>query len=232
MGPNEKRELLERIRGAVVSFDEKGSAQLCNRVLAEELDPQEAVLEGLAGGMTEVGHLYQSGQYFVTELLLCADAFYAGLDVLQPCLRSTAQRKFGRVLLGVVQGDPHDIGKNLVKGMLVAAGWEVLDLGKDVSCDQYLAANEEFHADIVGLSALMTTSMIAMPEVIGKLHGAFPEVKVMVGGAPLTLQVAEEYGADGYAPDAVMAVQEAKRLVTNSRMNVSTPQSKDTGRPK
>lgn len=211
----EKEKIIHQISQAVLRFDDQQCINLCRLVIAEKMDPLRAVNEGLARGMVEVGKYYQTGKYFVPELLLCSDALYAGLEILQPHLNKTVRPGgTGKLIIGVVEGDIHDIGKNLVKAMFVASGWEVHDLGRDVPCEKFIASNQEIRADIVGLSTLMTTSMMAMPEVINKLHTMDSSVKVIVGGAPLSLELAKKYGADGYASDAMAAVLEAERLIS------------------
>ena len=163
--------------------------------------------------MDVVSELYTRREYFVPELLVCSDALYAGLNVLRPFIRTGTKIGKGKVLLGVVEGDIHDIGKNLVKTMFEASGWQVIDLGKDVKLDRFVEEQKKARADLVGLSALMTTSMIALEKAVGMLKAADPEVKVLVGGAPLTPEIAAKFGADGYAEDAVCAVQEAGDLI-------------------
>ena len=206
-------EILMGIRDAVVSYDEEACVQLCKVALKRGIDAYEAVIRGLAAGMDIVGELYAKKEYFVPELLLCSDALYAGLDILRPHLKMEEAEIKGRLIIGVVEGDIHDIGKNLVKTMFEAAGWEVYDLGKDVKLDRFVQEQQRINAQVVGLSALMTTSMLAMPRVIEMLRAEDPNVKIMVGGAPLTRDIAIQYGADGYAPDAVAAVQEAIKLL-------------------
>ncbi len=206
-------EILMGIRDAVVSYDEEACIQLCKVALKRGIDAYEAVIRGLAAGMDIVGELYAKKEYFVPELLLCSDALYAGLDILRPHLKMEEAEIKGRLIIGVVEGDIHDIGKNLVKTMFEAAGWEVYDLGKDVKLDRFVQEQQRINAQVVGLSALMTTSMLAMPRVIEMLRAEDPNVKIMVGGAPLTRDIAIQYGADGYAPDAVAAVQEAIKLL-------------------
>jgi len=208
-----KREILDAIRDAVVQFDEDQSAAWCRTVLQEGLDAYEATMKGLAAGMDRVGVLYTEQEYFVPELLLCSDALYAGLDILRPHIKMGDALTKGRLLIGVVEGDIHDIGKNLVKTMFEASGWEVFDLGKDVKLDRFVEEQKRVKADLVGLSALMTTSMMAIEKVIALLKASDPEVKVIVGGAPLTPEIAKKFGADGYADDAVSAVQEAANLL-------------------
>jgi methanogenic corrinoid protein MtbC1 len=210
-----KKEILEAIRNAVVQYDEDQCASWCKTALQEGLDAYEVTIKGLAAGMDIVGDLYTRQEYFVPELLLCSDALYAGLDILRPYIRTDSAVHKGKLLLGVVEGDIHDIGKNLVKTMFEASGWQVVDLGKDVKLDRFVEEQKKIKADLVGLSALMTTSMMAIEKAIAMLKTADPEVKVLVGGAPLNPEIAAKFGADGYAEDAVCAVQEAARLIKN-----------------
>lgn len=211
-----KREILNSLHNAVVAFDEEKTAELCKQSLEEGIDAYEAIMSGLASGMQTVGSLYEKKEYFVPELLLCSDALYAGLGILKPHVKVDTERKrAGRIILGVVEGDIHDIGKNLLKTMFEAAGWEINDLGKDVKLQRFVEEQKQFKADVIAISALMTTSMLAMPKAIKMLKESSPAVMVMVGGAPLSLEIAKQYGADGYAPDAVSAVEEAKRLIQN-----------------
>jgi corrinoid protein of di/trimethylamine methyltransferase len=208
-----KNEILRSIHDAIVAFDEETTVKLCKQALEEGLDAYETIMGGLASGMETVGSLYEKKEYFVPELLLCSDALYAGLDILKPHVKVNSDRKrTNRIIIGVVEGDIHDIGKNLLKTMFEAAGWEINDLGKDVKLQRFVDEQKQFKADVVGISALMTTSMLAMPKVIKLLKESSPTVMVMVGGAPLSLEIAKQYGADGYARDAVSAVQEARRL--------------------
>ena len=205
--------LFREIHDAVVSFDEERCVRLCKAVLKEGTDPYEAVMRGLAAGMDTVGGLYEKKEYFVPELLLCSDALYAGLDVLRPHLAIERTKVKAKLVIGVVEGDIHDIGKNLVKTMFEAADWDVYDLGKDVRPERFVEAIQENKAQLVGLSTLMTTSMLAMPRIIEMLKVEDPNVQVIVGGAPLNVSIATQYGADAYAPDAVSAVREAAKLI-------------------
>ena len=206
-------EMLKAIHDAVVSYDEESCELLCKRALEEGIDPYEAVINGLASGMNTVGELYTRSEYFVSELLLCSDALKAGLRVLEPHLKADSMADKGRLIIGVVEGDIHDIGKNLVGIMFEAAGWEVHDLGKDVKIERFAEEQRRLSCDVVAMSALMTTSMMAMPKVIEVLKAGSPKVRVIVGGAPLSEEIATKYGADGYAPDAVTAVKVATGLL-------------------
>ena len=214
MLPEKTQKLLKQIHDAVVAYDEETSAQLCKALLEEGIDPYDGIMKGLATGMDTVGGLYEKKEYFVPELLLCSDALYAGLDVLRPHVKTTREEEdVGKIVMGVIEGDIHDIGKTLVKTMFEAAGWEIYDLGKDVKLDRFVEEQKKTSADIVALSALMTTSMLAMPKVIEMLKAYDPGVIIMVGGAPLTPEIAQQYGADGYARDAVTAVKKASDLM-------------------
>lgn len=207
------QKLLKGLYDAVVAFDEKATTELSKEALEEGIDAYTAIMKGLAAGMEKVGELYANHEYFVPELLSCADAFYAGLEILRPHLKLEETKAKAQIVLGVVQGDIHDIGKNLVKIMFDAAGWVVHDLGKNVKLERFVEEQQRTNAEIVGLSALMTTSMLAIPKVIGMIKEKNPDVLVMVGGAPLNQEIAIRYGADGYAENAGTAVQEAVRLL-------------------
>ena len=197
----------------MVKFEEDDSARLCKEALELGIDAYDAIMDGLAAGMATVGKLYEDKEYFVPELLLCSDALYAGLEILRPHIRPGVAHSAGKIIIGVVEGDIHDIGKTLVKTMFEAGGWEIIDLGKDVKLDKFVEALERTDADVVALSALMTTSMLAMPKLIEMLKAKKPEVIIMVGGAPLNTEIAKQYGADGYANDAISAVHETVRLL-------------------
>ena len=209
------KELMKALQEAVVNYDEDKVKELSQAVIDEGVDPFTATMDGLAEGMIQVGDLYNKKEYFVPELLMCADALYAGLDLLKPAIEASGRKSEskGSIVLGVVEGDVHDIGKNLIKMMFEVAGWTVYDLGKDVPLDKFVEEQLRTDSDIVGLSALMTTSMISMPEIVKKLKEKNPKVRVMLGGAPITPEVVEKYGADGYARDAGTAVDEAIKLI-------------------
>ncbi len=209
------KEILKGLHDAVAYFEEEEAKKWAKIALEEGVDPFVATMEGLAEGMMEAGEKYNNKEYFVPELLMCADALYAGLDILRPAVEASGRKSEvkGSIVLGVVEGDVHDIGKNLVKMMFEVAGWNVYDLGKDVPLDKFVEEQIRTDSDIVGISALMTTSMLSMPEVIKKLRAKNPKVRIMLGGAPLNPEIAEKYGADGYAKNAGTAVDEAIRLL-------------------
>jgi len=209
------QEILKELREALVNFDEDKVVELSKVALEEGVDPFVATMDGLAEGMIQVGDLYNKKEYFVPELLMCADALYAGLDLLKPAILASGRKPEakGSIVLGVVEGDVHDIGKNLIKMMFDVAGWTVYDLGKDVPLEKFVDELARTGSEIVGLSALMTTSMVAMPDIVKKLKEQNPNVRIMLGGAPITPEIVEKYGADGYAESAGTAVDEAIKLI-------------------
>ena len=215
MEVQQKDEIMQGICDAVVAMDEETCIRLCDKVVELKIDAQEAILKGLSAGMDKVGDLYARHEYFVPELLLCSDVLYAGLKILRPHLKLDQVKAKGKLLIGVVQGDIHDIGKNLVVAMFEAAGWEVHDLGKDVEFGRFVEEHKRVKADVVGLSTLMTTSMLGLPKIIKMLREEDPNVKIMVGGAPLTAEIAKKFGADGYAADAISAVKEGVGMLAN-----------------
>ena len=209
------KEILKALHNSVSNFEEDDAVKWAKIALQEGVDPFVATMNGLADGMIEAGEKYNRKEYFVPELLMCADALYAGLNLLKPAIDASGRKSEakGSIVLGVVEGDVHDIGKNLVKLMFEVAGWTVYDLGKDVPLDKFVEEMIKTDSQVVGISALMTTSMLSMPEVIKKLRAKNPKVRIMLGGAPLNPEVAEKYGADGYAKNAGTTVDEAIHLL-------------------
>ena len=209
------KEILKKLHETVVQFEEEEVVKWAKIALEEGVDPFVATMDGLAEGMMEAGEKFNQKEYFVPELLMCADALNAGLDILKPAIQASGRKSEvkGSIVLGVVEGDVHDIGKNLVKLMFEVAGWTVYDLGKDVPLDKFVEEQIRTESNVVGISALMTTSMLNMPEVIKRLRAKNPKVRIMIGGAPVNPEVAEKYGADGYAKDAGTAVDEAMKLL-------------------
>jgi methanogenic corrinoid protein MtbC1 len=219
-----KQELLRGLQDAVVAYDEERVVELSKAALGESVDAYEAVMSGLAAGMEKVGELYVKQEYFVPELLLCSDALYAGLDILRPQIKVDEEMApvKRQIVIGTVEGDIHDIGKNLVKVMFEAAGWIVHDLGSDVKLERFIEEQLRTNSDIVGLSALMTTSMLAMQKVIPMIREQDLNVAIMVGGAPLTRDTAKLYGADGYADNAGDAVRRAVKMLDRKREGQAT----------
>jgi corrinoid protein of di/trimethylamine methyltransferase len=220
MGKEELRqELLKELNEGVVEFDEERVRTAAQKVLAEGLGAYDAVMNGLAAGMEKVGELYDQQEYFVPELLMCADALYAGLDILKPHIKpeDIGTSAKGQVVIGTVQGDVHDIGKNIIKMMFEVAGFTVHDLGRDVPLEKFVEEQLKTDSEIVALSAMMTTTMMGMKKVIQMIKDKNPKVQIMLGGAPVTSDVATLFGADGYAESAGNAVQEAVKMISNLR---------------
>jgi 5-methyltetrahydrofolate--homocysteine methyltransferase len=189
--------------------------ELVQRAIDEGEDVQRVLNEGLVAGMSVVGAKFKANEFYVPEVLIAARAMKAGMGILRPILADKNIKGVGTVVLGTVRGDLHDIGKNLVAMMLEGAGFEIIDLGVDVSPEKFIETAKEKKADLVGLSALLTTTMPSMKDVVKAVgeSGLKDRVKVMIGGAPLTQSYADEIGADGYAPDAASAVDEVKQLL-------------------
>lgn len=208
-------ELLKGLSDAVVEMDEDGASNLAKEVVNEKYDTYQAIEKGLADGMDRAGNLFEEEEYFIPELLMCSDAMYAGLDILKPHLKIDQQTEKYKVVIGVVEGDTHDIGKNLVKIMLETAGFEIFDLGRDVAPKDFVAKAKEVQAQIIAMSTLMTTTMDGMAEVIRLLQQENIREKfvVMVGGGPISQSFADRIGADGYSKDAAEAARMARRLV-------------------
>ena len=209
-------EIYEKLAQAVLEGEPEEAEELAKQALEQGVDPLACINQGLMKGIQEVGDLFSKGEYYLPELIIGADAMKAALDVLEPALVGDQKREVvGRVVLGTVEGDLHEIGKTLVGTMLTANGFKVTDIGVDKKPEDFIAAIKETQADIVGASALLTTTMLQQEKLIRALEeaGLRDQVKVMVGGAPVTDQFAEKIGADGYAEDAISAVNLAFRLV-------------------
>lgn len=209
-------EMYAQLAQAVIDGEPEDAEQLAKQALEQGLDPLTCVNEGLTKGIQKVGDLFASGEYFLPELIIGAEAMKKALAVLEPEMVGDQSREVvGRVVLGTVQGDMHEIGKTLVGTMLIANGFQVYDIGVDKSAEEFIAAVKENEADIVGASALLTTTMLQQKKLVESLQEANlrDKVKVMVGGAPVTESFAKEVGADGYAEDAISAVDLAFRLI-------------------
>ena len=208
-------ERFERIYEAILKGDNAGAVDVAQQAVRSGDDPQELIDRGMIPAMAEVGRRFEDEVYFVPELLLSARAMKAALALLRPLLAESGGKRAGSVALGTVQGDLHDIGKNLVAAMLEGAGFEVHDLGADVSPERFVNAVKEHAVHLIGLSALLTVTMPAMKSTIEALEeaGLRDRVKVLVGGAPLSQEYANEIHADGYADNAAAAVRVAHRLI-------------------
>ena len=206
--------MIQTLYDAILNGNAKAAKEITQTSLAAGANPQSLVDDTMIPAMNEVGRRYEANEYFVPELLIAARAMKASLELIRPLLTARGAEPVGRVVIGTVQGDLHDIGKNLVGAMLEGAGFEVIDLGVDVSPEKFIAAAKERNARLVALSALLTTTMHSMKAVLEKLResGMRDTVKVMIGGAPVTQKYADEIGADGYSSNANAAVALARKL--------------------
>ncbi len=217
---NEDMSLFEKMVDATVRGDEKECVSLAQKTIKMGADPFEAIQKGFARGMRIVGDKFAKLECFLPEVLLSADAMDAAVEVLKPHLMQRTDGGFiGRVVIGTIHGDVHDLGKNIVKVMLGASGFTVYDLGNDVSVHQFIEKADEVGADIIAASALMTTTMAHMPDIDRMLKelGTRDKYLVMLGGAPVIAEWAREIGADSYGEDAAEAVENAKKLMRNKR---------------
>lgn len=207
--------LNEQLAQGVLDMDEVLVTELAQKLAAEGGDALDAITNGLAKGMEQAGDLFDKEEYFVPELLLCADALYAGIEILRKHISVNLSQKSHKILLGVIQGDTHDIGKNLVKLMLETAGFDVVDLGRDITPQAFVEKAKEVKAEVIGMSSLMTTTMDGMDLVIKilKEEGIRDQYKVIVGGGPISQNFADQIGADGYSRNATEAVKLVRRLV-------------------
>ena len=208
-------DMLKTIASALYEGKEEDVGSLVQKCLDSGMEPREILSDGLIAGMDEVGRDFKAGDMFVPEVLIAARAMSTGVSILRPLLASGEFPSAGKYLIGTVKGDLHDIGKNLVKMMIEGAGFETVDLGTDVDPAAFVAAVQEHRPQVVGMSALLTTTMIHMRATIEALQeaGLRDTVKIMIGGAPVTAAFAEQIDADAYAPDAATAVEIARELV-------------------
>ena len=206
---------LNNVSESLQRGDAEKVEELVKKALEENLLPKDILENGLIKGMDIVGAKFKKNEVYVPEVLIAARAMHAGMNILRPKLAETGVKNIGTVAIGTVKGDLHDIGKNLVKMMLEGAGFEVIDLGIDVSVDKFVEAITKYQPNVLGMSALLTTTMIQMQEVIKAISnaGLRDKVKIMIGGAPITQNYADQIGADGYSPDAASAVDKAKTFI-------------------
>jgi 5-methyltetrahydrofolate--homocysteine methyltransferase len=207
--------MLDKIKQAVLAGEMEGIAELTNQALTQGIGAREILDQALTPAMDIVGEEYEKGDRYVPEMLISAETMKGAVTILKPLLVEAGVKARGKVVIGTVEGDLHDIGKDLVAMMLEGAGFEVVNLGVEVTAEEFLKAAKEHEPNIIGMSALLTTTMIHMPEVIEALKqaGLRDKIKVMIGGAPVTQGYADKLGADGYAPDAASATKLAKSLV-------------------
>ena len=208
-------ELFKQMAQSIIDGEEDLAAELAQKALDAGIDPLEAITNGFVLGVNEVGDSFACGNAFLPELVMAGEAMKAAIAILEPSMKAagTERKILGKVVLGTVEGDIHEIGKSLVGTMLTSSGFEVYDLGVDVSSADFLAKAEEVGADIIGLSALLTTTMVKQKEVIDEVTRRGLKVKVMVGGAPVTREWVHKIEADGYSEDAIGAVNVAKELM-------------------
>jgi dimethylamine corrinoid protein len=213
---NLKENMLKELSDSVVDMEEEKTVEICKMCIDKGVNPYEVIEKGLADGMNRAGKLYEEEEYYIPELLMCSDAVYAGIDIVKPHLKAKENEEKHKVVIGVVQGDTHDIGKNLVKIMMETEGLEVIDLGRDVPVRDFVDKAKEIEASIIVLSTLMTTTMNGMAEVIKILEeeNLRDKIKVMIGGGPISQSFADKIGADGYTTDASKAAKYAKSLVS------------------
>lgn len=207
---------LEQIRTSIIEMDDEKVAQLVQQALEENVDPSMILENGLIAGMKEVGRLFACKEYYVPEVLLASESFYVGFDIIKPLIQKSSRLPRAKIVMGVVEGDIHDIGKNIVKVMLEASGFSVIDLGRDVPLAEFIKSVENEKPAVLALSSLMTTTMEHMEEVINGLkeRNLRDTVKVVVGGAPVNKEFAERIGADGYGQDAAGAVRVMERIIS------------------
>lgn len=204
------------IKKSVIAMDDEKVAHLVNQALKENVDPTMILEDGLIAGMKEVGRLFASKEYYVPEVLLASESFYVGFDIINPLIKKTSRKPRAKIVMGVVEGDIHDIGKNIVKVMLEASGFSVIDLGRDVPLSEFIKSVEHEKPTVLALSSLMTTTMEHMEDVINGLkeRKLRDTVRVVIGGAPVNQEFAVRIGADGYGKDAAGAVQVMERIIS------------------
>lgn len=214
-------ELVSKLMNVVISYDTEGAAKAAQDALKAGVDPVVAIEEGLAKGVRIVGEKFGAGEVFLPELMVAVEAMKHAMTILEPAIKEGAAttKSLGKVMIGTIEGDIHDIGKSLVSAMLTVAGFDVIDLGSDVPVEKFIEKTREVKPDVIGMSALMTTTMLKMGEVIKALQkeGLRKEVKVIVGGAPTSEEWANKIGADGHGGDAMDAVEVMKNLVGHER---------------
>jgi len=213
--------ILEKVVESVMDGNVEECEKFVKEALQQGIDPMEIIKKGLSKAMNIIGEKFQRLEIFLPDMILAADAVVAGIEIVKPKLKTKNDWKGaeGKIVFGTIQGDVHDIGKNIVKIMLETSGFEVFDLGRDVPVDRFIEKAEEVGADIIGMSALMTTTMVYMPVLIKKLKemGIKNKYQVMVGGAPVLPAWADQIGAEGYGEDAMAAVGVAKRLMEDRK---------------
>lgn len=215
----ESEEVIKKIYHAVLNFEMNGAKEYTKEAMKKRIDPFVVLNEGSIKALREAGKKFERGEYFLPEIMVCAEAFQESYKILEPELlqKRGKTESLGRIVIGTVMGDMHDIGKNLVKALLRGAGFEVYDLGRDVPIQKFVEKAREVGADIVAMSALLTVTMQFMGAIIAALRNAGLKAKTIIGGAPVTADFAKNIGADAFAGDASIGVEECKKLVGEMR---------------
>jgi len=204
---------LNALAEAVINGDMNGAMQITREAIAEKMPAGQILSQGLIAGMDKIGVRFKNNEVYIPEVLIAARAMKMAMAILEPELVKAGVKPVGKLVVGTVQGDLHDIGKNLVAMMMKGAGFEVIDLGVDVASEKFVERAKAAGAQLVGMSTLLTTTMPSMEKTLKAIKGSGLKIKVMIGGAPVTQNYADRIGADGYAPDAASAVDLAKRLI-------------------
>jgi len=207
-------QILNQISDFLQQGDDEKVFKLTKQAIENELSPKDILDNGLIAGMNIIGEQFRKHEIFLPDVLMAAKAMYAGLDQLKPLLISEGVPTLGKIVIGTVQGDLHDIGKNLVGIMLKGAGFEVIDLGKDVPPEKFIETAKEENANLIGMSALLTTTMTNMKKVVNLVRKENSNIKVIIGGAPVSKEFADEIGADAYAYDAAKAIEMVKKMIS------------------
>lgn len=213
-----EEKILKKLEKAVIDYEEEVAEEVSREALDAGIDANKAIMDGLAKGMRIVGDLYEKEEYSIPEVLLCADALERGLKILKPHLASAKEKLNYRIIIGTVEGDIHTIGKNMVRLMFEVGGFDVVDLGEDVSADKFIRELSKNRADIVTLSCMMTTTLSNMKKIIDRIKKDYSKVKILVGGASVTKKTADIYNADGYAESALEALKDAMRMTRLTRI--------------
>lgn len=216
--------IYDDLSDAIVNMDEGKAVSIANRIVTEKYNIEDALEIGLAGAMGFVGDLYEKEEYFIPELLMCADAMYAALHILEPHMKKEKIKEKKKIVIGSILGDTHDIGKNIVSLILSSAGYDVHNIGRDVPPEVFVEEAARIDADIIAISALMTTTMAGMGDVVRILEyrGLRGKFKVIIGGRPVSKAFSDKIGADGYSASAAAALRLVKKLLSQSRKDQST----------
>jgi corrinoid protein of di/trimethylamine methyltransferase len=204
--------MFDELKDSIISGDEEKAKELTGKFLDEGIKPKEILNGGLVAGMDVVGQRFRAYEMYLPEVIMSATAMKNAMELLKPHLSKSEESSMGNIVMATIEGDVHDIGKNLVSMMLEGAGFNVVDLGVDVPVEKIIAAAEKEAADVIGISSLLTTTMLAMEPAIKMIREKNKRVKIMVGGSPITKEYADKVGADGFAPDALRAINLAKQL--------------------